>query len=92
MTPSLTPALRMAADVGAVEVALAEMDPSGALVDRDAPIIVDDQRRACLRANRQRLARLARDQASSLSLTRNWMSRAPTPTSRATQAALSTMG
>ena len=49
------------ADVGVVEIALAEMDPRRALVDRDAPIIVDDQDRARFRANRQRLARLARD-------------------------------
>ena len=38
-------------------------------------------------------ARLAlRSLASVASLTRNWMSFAPAPTSRATQAALSTMG
>ena len=36
------------AHVGAVEIALAEMDPGRALVDRDAPVIVDDQRRACV--------------------------------------------
>ena len=49
------------ADVGLVEIVLAEMDPSGALVDRDAPEIVDDEDRASLRASPERLARLARD-------------------------------
>ena len=49
------------ADVGMVQIGLAEMDPSGALVDRDAPEIVDDKDRASFRASRQRLTRLARD-------------------------------
>ena len=49
------------ADIGAIQIALAEMDPGRALADRNAPVIVDDQRRARFRANRERRARLARD-------------------------------
>ena len=61
LTPSLMPALRTAPDIGVIQIVLAEMDPGRALVDRDAPIVVDDQRRARLRADRQRFAGLARD-------------------------------
>ena len=49
------------ADVGLIEIVLAEMDPSGALVDGDTPEIVDDQGRASLGASPERLTRLARD-------------------------------
>ena len=59
--PEARPADR--ADVGAVEIALAEMDPRRALADRDAPVVVDDERRAGWRASRKRLARLARDRS-----------------------------
>ncbi len=41
--PSLTPASRMAGEVGVVEVALAEMDVVAALLDREPPVVVDDQ-------------------------------------------------
>ncbi len=42
-------------DVGAVEIALAEMHPGRALADGDAPVVVDDERRAGLAADRERL-------------------------------------
>ena len=35
-------------DVGVVEIALAEVDPWRAFVDRDAPVVVDDELRARL--------------------------------------------
>ena len=47
--------------IGAVEILLAEMDVVGADVERDPPVVVEDQLRAGARADRQRRARLACD-------------------------------
>ena len=45
--------------VGAVEIALPEMDAVGAGVDRDPPVVVDHKLRVSLATYLQRLARLA---------------------------------
>ena len=56
------------ADIGVIEIALAEMNPGRALVDRNAPIVVDNQRCARFRADRQRVTRFPRNPGLALVL------------------------
>src|SRR5690606_7057975 len=57
------PDLRVAnrSDIRVVEIALPEMDEIAAFVDRDAPMIVDDERRAVTSANLDRRPDLGAD-------------------------------
>ena len=90
--PKLEAGLADGPNVRAVEVALAQVDPVRALVDRDPPMVVDDQRRASPPANLQRLPRIPRNRRLVPVLDPELDELAPTPTSRATQSALSTIG
>ena len=51
----------MAGNVRAVEIALPQMNPRRAFVDRDPPKVVDDEGRAGLDADSERRARLLGD-------------------------------
>ncbi len=79
-------------DVGRVQIALAEMDEIAARVDREAPIVIDDELRPMLRTNSPRGGDLGAQLGLWLrSFTRNCTSLTPSGSSRASQSTSSTM-